>query len=416
MPAEAAAAAAAAHRRSWGRVLAGTLRATGDLALAEEACADAFALALEQWPRDGVPRSVEAWLLTVARRRAVDLVRRAAVGRAKLVLLAADHDPTERLPEHDLFADDDVRLVALCCHPGLAQEAQIALTLRLACGVPTAAIAAGFLVSPATMSARLTRAKARLRPDDLALPDDVVLEERMPAIRRVVRLAYGLGHTAGHGSTLRGDPLAGYAVRVAHTLYLHRPGDQECAGLFALLLLTEARAPTRLDAADRQTLLEEADRTAWDRALLAEAATVLAALDPPTPASGPLALEARIGAAHSFAPTYAATDWPAVLGLYDLWLAREPSPVVALGRCLAVAEIAGPQAGLADLEEVMALAGTALERYPYAHAGRARLLGLLARHTEEAQAWERAAACARTDAERDFFGERVSRARRRSAR
>ncbi|MEI2775158.1 MAG: DUF6596 domain-containing protein [Tetrasphaera sp.] len=403
MPDEAAAAAEQAHRRSWGRLLAGTLRATGDLALAEEACADAFELALQQWPRDGVPRSVEAWLLTVARRRAVDLVRRAATGRAKLALLAAEVPAAGYLPESDLFADDDVRLLALCCHPGLAPEAQLALTLRLACGVPTAAIAAAFLVSPATMAARLTRAKARLRPGDLALPDDVVLEERMPAIRAAVRLAYGLGHTAGHGVALRGNALAGYAVRLAHTLYLHRLGDQECAGLFALLLLTEARAPTRVDAADRQTLLPDADRTAWDRALLAEAATVLAGLDPPSPSSGPLALEARIGAEHSFASSYAATNWLAVIALYDLWLAREPSPVVALGRCLAVAEIAGPHAGLADLEEVLAIAGPALERYPYAHAGRARLLGLLERHTDAAAAWERAAACARTDAERDYF-------------
>lgn len=228
----------------------------------------------------------------------------------------------------------------------------------------------------------------------------------------MVRLAYGLGHTSGHGVALRGDALAGYAVRLAHTLYLHRPDDQECAGLFALLLLTEARAPTRLDAAGRQTLLPDADRTAWDRGLLAEAATVLTGLAPPTSASGPLALEARIAAAHSFATSYAATDWPDVLALYDLWLAREASPVVALGRCLAVAAIAGPAAGLADLEEVLALAGPTLERYPYAHAGRARLLGLLARHTDAAAAWQRAACCARSEAERTYSTGRAAAIRR----
>ncbi len=405
-PAEAA---AAAHRACWGRVLAGTMRVTRDASLAEDATADAFALALEQWPRDGVPASVEAWLLTVARRRAIDAIRRAAVGRAKLAELAELAYAASDLPavrSVGLFDDDEIRLVALCCSPRLDPSAQVALTLRLAAGVGTEAIAAGFLVRIPTMAARLTRARQRLTRADLLVLDDIGLEERIPVVRGVIRLAYGLGHTATTGPDLRNDALAAHALRLARTLHTHRPGDAPSAALLALLLFAQARAPGRLDPDGRQRLLETADRRAWDRGLIDEARTLLSGLEPG--GAGVLGIEARIAAAYTEPESYAATDWPAVIAAYDAWLTLEPSPVIALGRVAALAELCGPEAGLADLEEVLAVAGESLAGYPYARAARARLLTRLGRPAEARAEWLAAAGCARTDAERAFFAGQAS--------
>lgn len=400
-----------ALRRHWGRVVAAAVRVCGDLGLAEEAAADAFALALQIWPAQGVPRSVEAWLLTVARRRAVDRVRRAAVGRDKLRLAVAGA-PTE-IDEIDLddplVADDDVRLVVLCCHPALDQEVQVALTLRLACGVPTAAVAAAFLVPESTMAARLTRAKQRIARSELpiTLPDDLAVEERMPAVLRTVLLAYSMGHTAGAGATLRDDSIAGHAVHLARTIHHHRPDDPEAAALHALVVLCEARAGGRLAGDGAQVLLEHADRSAWDHTLIVEGLAAIRANRRPSAHSGPMALRAELAALHAAAPRAAETDWTAIVEVYDLLLAREPSPTVAIGRCLAIAELCGPAAGLADLDEVLAVAGQALRRYPYAAAARARLLAAGGERARAADAWRDAAAWARTDAERAYFLEQA---------
>jgi RNA polymerase sigma-70 factor (ECF subfamily) len=398
-----AGAAADAHRRYWGRVLGATLRIARDVDIAEEATADAFMLALQSWPTAGVPASVEAWLLTAARRRAIDRLRRVAAWRERLALIAVTGDLTATPADAELdtpaVADDDLRLVVLCCHPALTPEAQVALTLRLGCGVATGAVAAAFLVPSATMAARLTRAKRRIADSGtgIDLPDDLAVEERMPAVRRTIHLAYTMGHTAGSGTDLRDEDVAAHATRLARRLHALRPDDSEAAGLLALVLLTEARAATRVGAEGAQVLLADAERDRWDHELIAEGL----ALIPDDRARGPIAIQAAIAGEHARAPSLDSTDWCRVLALYDELLAAEPSPTIALGRCIAMSYLLDAEAGLADLDEVLAVAG--LDGYPYAHAARAQLLDRLGRHPEAAADWTRAAACARTDAERSFF-------------
>ena len=271
MPDDAAAAAAAdAQRLYWGRVLAATLRMARDVDIAEEATADAFALALQTWPDRGVPDSVEAWLLTAARRRAIDRIRRLARFRERLAAIAATGDltaqPADALVDAPPVLDDELRLVVLCCHPALAQEVQVALTMRLGCGVPTASVAAAFLVPEATMAARLTRAKKRIAESGVGieLPDDVAVEERMPAVRRTIHLAYTMGHTAGSGATLRHDDIADHAVRLARTLHALRPDDSEATGLLALIAAHRGPRRHAFDDGGDQVLLADADRTRWD--------------------------------------------------------------------------------------------------------------------------------------------------------
>jgi RNA polymerase sigma-70 factor, ECF subfamily len=414
---DAAAAAAAAHRQYWGRVLSATLRMARDVDVAEEATADAFLLALQTWPERGVPDSVEAWLLTAARRRAIDRIRRLVRLRERQPVLAAGAPvvaaAADVVADAPVVGDDELRLVVLCCHPAIDHEAQVALTLRLGCGVPTASIAAAFLVSTPTMAARLTRAKHRIAGSGagIDLPDDVAVEERMPAVRRTVHLAYTMGHTAGSGAALRDDELAGHALRLARSLHELRPDDTETTGLLALILLAEARAPTRLDAAGGQVLLADADRSRWDGALIAEG---LGLVDAATGAgAGPLVLQAAIAADHARAPSFEATDWGRMVHHYDALLLAEPSPTVAIGRCVALSYLLGPDAGLADLDAVLAMVD--LAGYPYAHAARAQLLERLERCGEAATAWTAAAGVARTDAERDWFNGRAATARRDAA-
>jgi RNA polymerase sigma-70 factor, ECF subfamily len=402
---DAAAAAADAQRRYWGRILAATLRLARDVDIAEEATADAFVLALQTWPERGVPESVEAWLLTAARRRAIDRVRRAIAFRERLRLLAATGGPAagpaDVVVDAPVVGDDELRLVVLCCHPALAPEAQVALTMRLGCGIPTASVAAAFLVTEQAMAARLTRAKRRIAESGtgIDLPDDLAMEERMPAVRRTIHLAYTMGHTAGSGPGLRDDGVAAHAVRLARRLHALRPDDTEASGLLALVLLTEARAATRVGADGTQVLLAEADRRCWDRELTAEGL----ALVPDRP-RGPLAVQAAIAAEHTRASTLEDTDWRRIVGLYDTLLSIEPSPTIAVGRCVALSYLLDAAAGLADLDEVLALGGDLnLERYPYAHAARAQMLGRLGRRSEAGEAWARAASSARTEAERTFF-------------
>jgi RNA polymerase sigma-70 factor, ECF subfamily len=405
-----AAAAAAAHRLYWGRVLSATLRMARDVDVAEEATADAFLLALQTWPEHGVPDSVEAWLLTAARRRAIDRIRRLVRLRARVPTLAASEPgavgAVDAVVDGPVVSDDELRLVVLCCHPAIDQEAQVALTLRLGCGVPTASIAAGFLVSTPTMAARLTRAKRRIARagTGIELPDDVAVEERMPAVRRTVHLSYTMGHTAGSGAALRDDDLAAHATRLARALHDLRPDDSETAGLLALILLTEARAGTRLDATGAQVLLADADRTRWDPALIDEGLALVAAAA--GPGAGPLVLQAAIAAGHARASSFEATDWARMVRHYDALLLVEPSPTVALGRCVALSYLLGPEAGLADLDEVLGVVD--LAAYPYAHAARAQLLGRMGRGDEAGEAWAAAAAAARTDAERVWFAGRAA--------
>ena len=418
----AALAAADAQRQYWGRVLSATLRMARDLDIAEEATADAFVLALQTWPEHGVPASVEAWLLTAARRRAIDRIRRLSRFRERLVMIAATGDLTAGAADAGIdgppVLDDELRLVVLCCHPALDIETQVALTMRLGCGVPTASIAAAFLVAEPTMAARLTRAKKRIAGSGtgIELPDDVAVEERMPAVRRTIHLAYTMGHTAGSGRDLRNDDVTAHATRLARALHALRPDDTEAVGLLALILLTEARAGTRLAADGTQVLLAEADRTRWDPGWRAEGLELVAGLrsvlrNRPDRAgtegqnAGPLVLQAAIAAEHARATTFEDTDWAAIVGCYDALLTIEPSPTIAIGRCVALSYLLDAAAGLADVDEVIAVGG--LDDYPYAHAARAQMLERLGRCAEAAAAWSNAAGCARTDAERTFFATRA---------
>ena len=329
MPADPAAIAADAQRRYWGRVLAATLRMARDVDVAEEATADAFLLALQTWPERGVPDSVEAWLLTAARRRAVDRIRRLAGLRERLASLAVTTPglaaPADATLDDPPVLDDELRLVVLCCHPALAPEAQVALTMRLGCGVPTAAIAAAFLIPTATMAARLTRAKQRIAAsgEGIDLPDDVAVEERMPAVRRTVHLAYTMGHTAGSGAELRDDDLAAHALRLARALHRMRPDDSACTALLALVVLSEARAAGRFGPDGGQVLLADAERARWDHDAVAEGLALLDGV--PLDRAGVLGRHAAIAAEHARAASFAATDWARIITHYDALLAADPS-------------------------------------------------------------------------------------------
>lgn len=397
-------AVADAHRSEWAAVLAATVRVTRDLDLAEECVQEAYEAALRDWARGGVPARPGAWLTTAARHNALDAVRRARTLRSKLHLLVEPAPEAVGAAEPEAaVADDPLRLVFLCCHPALAAEAQIALTLRLACGVPTPDVAAAFLVSEPTMAARLTRAKKKIVaagiPFRMPAPDE--LPDRLDSVLSVLHLLFTTGHTAPAGPSLTRNDLAEQALRLARLLHERLPGEREVRGLLALLLANHARRATRTDADGRLLRLSEQDRTAWDAAAVAEAdALVIGALRGGRP--GRFALQAAIATLHATAPAYADTDWPQILVLYDALLRAWPSPVVALNRAVAVAMVDGPAAALAEVE--------ALERegrlagYRYLPAVKADLLHRLGR--DAGAAYEEAMTLAQNDAERAFLAGR----------
>jgi RNA polymerase sigma-70 factor (ECF subfamily) len=397
---------AAAHRREWASVLTATVRVTRDLDAAEEAVQDAYVQALRTWARDGVPDRPGAWLATVARRGALNAMKRRRTLRSKLPLLLEPEGDRVAEPGGDPIPDDRLRLVFTCCHPALSQEAQVALTLRLVCGVATADIAQAFLVPEATMAARITRAKKKIAAARIpyAVPPADALPERVDAVLTVIHLLYATGHTAPSGQELVRDELTGRALDLARMLRLLLPADREVAGLLALLLVHHARRATRTDADGRLLRLEEQDRSAWDRELIAEAdALVVAALRAGPP--GRFTLQAAIAALHAQAPAYADTDWPQILTLYDELAKVWPSPVVALNRAVAVSMVHGPEAALAEvdaLERDGRLAG-----YRYLPATRAELLVRLGRTAEAAEAYRAALALSGNAVEQEFLAERV---------
>ncbi|GAA5117040.1 RNA polymerase sigma factor [Pseudonocardia adelaidensis] len=389
-----------AHRREWAAVLAATVRVTRDLDLAEECVQDAYAAALESWTACGVPDRPGAWLTTAARHNALDALRRARTQRSKLHLLV---EP----PALPAVADDRLRLVFLCCHPALALEAQVALTLRLVCGVTTPDVAQAFLVAEPTMAARITRAKKKIAasriPFRMPAPDQ--LPARVDAVLTVIHLLFTTGHTAPTGPALTRDDLAERALDLARMLRSLMPRQREVGGLLALLLANHARRTTRTTEDGRLLRLEEQDRAAWDTDAITEAdALVVRALRGGNP--GRFALQAAIATLHAVAPTYEDTDWAQILVLYDELLRRWPSPVVALNRAVAVAMVHGPAAGLAEI--------AALERdprltgYRYLPAAKADLLRRLGRAAEAAAAYERAIALTANETERDFLSRRLA--------
>ena len=410
---DAAGAVADAHRREWAFVLAATARVAGDLDLAEECVQDAYVSALEAWSQQGVPRNPGAWLTTTARRRAIDLLRRDTTLRRKLPLLVEPDEPAPRARQEPaeegsgVIPDDRLRLVFTCCHPALAREAQVALTLRLVCGLSTAEIAQAFLVPEPTMAARVTRAKKKISAARIAyrVPGPAELPDRLDAVLTVVHLLYTTGHTApGGGSLVRGD-LVDRAIQLARMLRVLMPDEPEVRGLLALLLLTDARRATRCAPDGRLLLLEEQDRTQWDRPAIGEGtALVREALRGGRP--GRFALQAAIAALHAQAPSYADTDWRQILLLYDLLGRAWTSPVVTLNRAVALAMADGPEAGLAEigeLEQDGRLAG-----YRYLPAAKADLLRRLGRLGEAAQAYRAALELTANEAERSFLRHRLA--------
>jgi RNA polymerase sigma factor (sigma-70 family) len=398
-------------------VLAATVRVTRDLDLAEECAQDAFAQALVAWANPsggGIPAKPGAWLTTVARRRALDILRHETVVRRTLPLLVSDAEVTAPGADEDVVGtdgeipDDRLRLVCTCCHPALSREAQVALTLRLVCGLTTAEVARAFLVTESTMAARITRAKKKIASARIPyrVPPAAELPARVDAVLEVVHLLFTTGHTAPAGAALMRRDLVERSLDLARMLHALLPGEADVAGLLALILLTDARRSTRVSAADgRMLLLAEQDRALWDHGEIAEgAALVRQALRRRPP--GRFALQAAIAAVHAEAPSWEATDWREIVALYDLLVTVWPSPVVALNRAVALGLAEGPAAGLAALEELAA--EPALAGYGYLAAARADFLRRLGRTDAARAAYAEALLLTENAAERAFLEGRLA--------
>ncbi len=401
-----------AHRREWAFVLAATLRVTRDIDLAEECVQDAFAKALVTWPEGGLPASPGAWLTTVARRRALDLLRRRDIHDRSLPLLArSGTDDAGQVEEAAVEAatevpDDRLRLIFTCCHPAIAPGSRVALTLRLICGLTTAEVARAFLVPEATMAARITRAKKKIAAAHIPyqVPALDELPARVEAVLDVVHLLFTTGHTAPAGTELVRLDLVERSIELARMLASLLPDDADVAGLLALILLTDARRSARVDSEGRLVLLAEQDRSSWDRrAIMKGVGLASRALHQRPPGRYPLM--AAIAAVHAEAPSFEATDWAEIVGLYGQLAQVWPSPVVALNRAVAVGFAQGPAAGLAALD---ALASEpALAGYPYLASSRADFLRLLGRTSDARLAYEEALMLTENAVERHFLTQRL---------
>ena len=387
-------------RAEYGRAVAVLVRVLGDIDLAEESVQDAFTEALRRWPSAGPPPSPVGWIITTAKNRAIDRLRREASREDRHAEAALMH--AQDLPEEeDVVPDDRLRLIFTCCHPALAPGVQVALTLRLLGGLTTAEIARAFLTPEATMAQRLVRAKAKIRDARIPyrVPDAADLPGRLRAALAVIYLIFNEGYAATSGDRLVREELCTEAIRLGRVLVELMPGEPEAWGLLALMLLTDARRAARVGPDGELTRLADQDRSAWNRALIAEGrALVRRCLRHNQP--GPYQIQAAINAVHSDARTADATDWPQILQLYDQLLAVAPGPIVQLNRAVAVAEVNGPHAALRLVDAVD------LPRYYLFHAIRADLLARLGRVTESADAYDAAIDCTDNVAERAFLQRR----------
>ena len=403
-----AAAVADAHRREWAYVLSATVRVTRDLDLAEECVQDAYARALTSWRADGIPTKPGAWLTTTARRRALDMLRRDALFRRAMPELVVEesvdsaHDPAAAFP------DDRLRLICTCCHPALAPEAQVALTLRLLCGLSTAEVARAFLVSEPTMAARITRAKKKIATARIPyrIPSLAELPSRIEAILATVHLIFTTGHTAPAGATLVREDLVARALDLAAMLRSLLPRDPDVAGLLALIMLTDARRVARQDPAGALLLLADQDRSLWDADAIAEGVALVQESLRARPL-GRYALQAAIAAVHAESPSWAATDWAEIVGLYDVLLTAWPSPVVALNRAVAVGFALGPAEGLRELD--LLAFEPQLAGYGYLPAARADFLHRLGRDDDARLAYHEALLLTENEVERRFLVDRLER-------
>ena len=403
----------AAFRDEWGRVVATLIRTTGDWDLAEECAQDAFAMALQRWPKDGIPGRPGAWLTTAARNRAIDVLRRKAVGAAKLREVAAMSPPPEPGPvfgtetDHSGVPDDRLRLMFTCCHPALSLEARVALTLRTLAGLTTAEIARAFLASEPTMAKRLVRAKQKIQHAGIPyrVPPAHLLPERTPGVLGVLYLLFNEGYAATAGADLVRQNLSAEAIRLARVLTRLMPDEPEAAGLLALMLLHDARRAARLDASGDLITLEDQDRSLWDAAEIGEGVSLLEdALRRGRP--GPYQIQAAIAACHATAPGADRTDWAQIAALYGRLLEFLPTPVVELNHAVAVGMARGPLAGL-ELVEALEASGK-LAGYHLLPATRADFLRRLGRAPEAAAAYAEALDLVSTDAERRYLRRRLT--------
>ena len=407
MDASVEAAVAEAHRREWGFVLAATVRVTGDIDLAEECVQDAYTRALASWSTSGIPSKPGAWLTTVARRRAIDMARRTSThDRALPLLVERVAAPEPGDPDTPEIIDDRLRLIFTCCHPALAPDSQVALTLRLLCGLTTAEVGRAFLVSEATMAARITRAKKKIATARIPyrVPPVEELPSRIDAVLTVVHLLYTTGHTAPAGADLIRRDLVERSLDLARILRTLLPDDADVAGLLALILLTDARRATRLGDDGHLVLLADQDRSRWDRVAISEGILLVReALGRRPP--GRFALMASIAAVHAETPSWDATDWQEIVGLYDLLVEIWPSPVVALNRAVAIGLAEGPTAGLEALDALAT--EPLLATYSYLASARADFLRRLGRTREARDAYEEALLLSENAVERSFLADRL---------